>query len=163
MKTILTLIFSFLSLTAAAQVEQDNKQKIQQVLNTFMRCISNKDSTTFYSLFHQDPVVWIGVFGSKTTEYVQKQDKNFNPVITDNYTSFFRSLLPINAEEKFYNTVIVEDGYIASVTFDYSFWQDRKKLNWGKESWGMIKVKDQWKISSVIFSMEYEAIKAEKK
>jgi len=27
----------------------------------------------------------------------------------------------------------------------------------------MIKVKDQWKISSVIFSMEYEAIKAEKK
>jgi len=49
MKTILTLIFSFLSLTAAAQVEQDNKQKIQQVLNTFMRCISNKDSTTFYS------------------------------------------------------------------------------------------------------------------
>jgi hypothetical protein len=128
-----------------------------------MGCISNKDSTTFYSLFHQNPVVWIGVFGNKTTEYLKKQDKNFNPVITDTYKSFFRSLMPIKAEEKFYNTVIEEDGYIASVTFDYSFWQDGKKLNWGKESWGMIKVNDQWKITSVLFSMEYEAIWAETK
>jgi hypothetical protein len=38
-----------------------------------------------------------------------------------------------------------------------------QKENWGKESWGLVKIKNQWKITSVIFSMDYEKINPEPK
>jgi len=66
-------------------------------------------------------------------------------------------------KKKFYNININEDGYVASVTFDYSFWSHRQKQNWGKESWGLVKANGKWKIASVIFSMEFENIVPEPK
>ncbi len=59
-------------------------------------------------------------------------------------------------QESFYNVQIIEDGAVASVAFDYSFWLNGEKNNWGKEFWHMIKVNENWKIVSVVFSMEME-------
>ncbi|REC62886.1 hypothetical protein DRF65_08680 [Chryseobacterium pennae] len=53
------------------------------------------------------------------------------------------------------------DGSIASVAFNFSFWAGGKKGLWGKESWGLVKIKNEWKITSVIFSMENENISPE--
>ncbi len=145
-----------------ASREGANKAQIKNVISTFMKCITKKDSIAYYNLFHNDPVVWVGVIKYKTYQSELKQNSKAKDYFTSSYRSFYKSLNELDAEEeKFYNVKIIEDGFIASVTFDYSFWKKGKKINWGKESWGMIKTQGQWKITGVIFSYEEESINAE--
>lgn len=140
------------------------KTEIRQLLTTFMDCITKKDSVTFYSLFHEQPVTWVGVYRDKTSEAIVKKDSTAKTYFKDTYQEFFRYILSTQqTEEKFYNVDIVEDGSIASVTFDYSFWENNKKTNWGKESWGLVKINGQWKITSVLFSLDLEDINPEPK
>lgn len=163
-KILLALLVLIAALNARSQnpVKEDYKA-IKTVLRTFMKCLTHKDSLTFYNLFHTDPVVWVGVTQSKTFAEEIKRDSTAENTFKANYKAFYRFFHDKPIEEKFYNIQINTDGYIASVTFDYSFWQDGKKINWGKESWAMIKTKNQWKITSVVFSSEEEAIRAEPK
>lgn len=160
-------IFVFLLITrlGICQNKQPNNVKeIKQVLNTFMDCIVKKDSTKFYALFHKDPIVWIGV--TKRDSYIEdlKKDSTEKEYFSATYKQFYRSISNAGAhEEKFYNIHIIEDGYVASVNFDYSFWNNQQKQNWGKEIWAMIKINGQWKITSVLFSLEYESIHPEPK
>ena len=77
-------------------------------------------------------------------------------VLSNNYKEFYLGISDKEEkEEKFDNIQIIEDGCIASATFDYSFWTKGKIINWGSEHWGLIKTKGAWKITSVIFSMEF--------
>lgn len=160
---IVTIIFISLSYSVfAQQKETKDKQEIKMILNTFMDCLVKKDSLKFYNLFHKDPIVWVGVTKEKSYKLDLKKDSTEKDYFSATYKQFYRSISNTGAnEEKFYNVVINEDGYIASVTFDYSFWNNKKKQNWGKESWGLIKTKGQWKITSVIFSFEYEEVNPE--
>jgi hypothetical protein len=163
-RQIITLIVILLTQTAFSQTKKvDNKQEIHKVLNTFMECLVEKDSIKFYSLFHTDPVVWVGVMQLKSYANELTRDSAANDNFRANYKAFYRHFYDKEVEEKFYNINILEDGYIASVIFDYSFWGKGKKTNWGKESWAMIKTSGQWKITSVIFSLEDETINPEPK
>ena len=50
---------------------------------------------------------------------------------------------------------IIEDGSVASVNLDYSFWFNGQMKHWGKEIWTLVKVFNQWKISNIVYSMEH--------
>ena len=163
-RQIITFAIILLSLTAFGQTKRENnKQEIKKVLNTFMECLVKKDSVKFYSLFHSDPIVWVGVTQKMTFANELKNDSTATDNFKANYKAFYRHFYNKEIEEKFYNIKILEGNYIASVIFDYSFWDKGKKTNWGKESWAMIKTNGQWKITSVIFSTEDEAIIPEPK
>ncbi len=126
-----------------------------------MKCLVEKDSTKFYSLFHTDPVVWVGVTHQKTFADELKKDPKAIDTFKSNYKSFYRYFYDKEIEEKFYNIKILENGYISTILFDYSFWLKGTKTNWGKESWALVKTNGQWKITSVIFSTEDEVISPE--
>lgn len=161
---IITLIILLFTQSAFSQTKnKNNKKEIQKVLNTFMECLVKKDSIKFYNLFHTDPTIWVGVTQQKTYANELKKDSTAKDNFRASYKSFYRHFYDKEIEEKFYNIQIHEDGYIASIIFDYSFWEKGKKLNWGKESWAMIKTNGQWKITSVIFSTEDETISPEPK
>ena len=161
---ITTLLIILLIQTAFSQTKKENnKQEIQKVLKTFMQCFTKKDSTKFYSLFHTDPVVWVGVTHQKSYAYELKENSSAKDNFRANYKSFYRHFYTKEVEEKFYDIQILENGYIATVMFDYSFWEKGKKANWGKENWAMIKTNGQWKITSVIFSTEDETLNPEPK
>jgi hypothetical protein len=163
-QTILIVNIFFVSqLVFSQQNKSNNATEIKQVLSTFMECLVKKDSLKFYNLFHKDPIVWVGVTQQKSFANEQKKDSNAVDHFSDSYKAFYRNFYKNEIEEKFYNVQISEDGYIGSVIFDYSFLFKNKKLNWGKESWGLIKINNHWKITSVIFSIEYEAINPEPK
>lgn len=163
-KYILTLLVILLGQLSIGQTnKKNNKQEIQEVLNDFMKCLVEKDSTKFYSLFHTDPIVWIGVTHQKTYADELKKDSAARNTFKSNYKSFYRYFYNKEIEEKFYNIQIIENGYIATVMFDYSFWEKNTKSNWGKESWAIIKTKGKWKICSVIFSTEEQSINPEPK
>lgn len=156
MKTINFLIFILLSNFAFAQNSVKEKAEIEKIVTQFKKSIIQKDSVTFYGLFHEDPVVWIGLVKNKS----QQKRLELNPSKTKNYfkgsyQNFFSFILKKEQkEEKFENIKIVNDDVIASVTFDYSFWIEGKMNNWGSESWHLIKANGNWKIVSIIYSIE---------
>ncbi len=162
-KLLIILLSIFSSTSFCQQKEVTNKNEIKQMLYTLMECLVKKDSIQFYNLFHKDPVLWVGITQKKSHLEELKKDNTVKDNFSDSYKQFYRSIFKNEVEEKFYNVQIVEDGYIASVIFDYSFWNKKKKQNWGKESWGLIKTNGEWKITSVIFSLEYEAVNPEPK
>lgn len=126
---------------------------------SFQQCkesIINKDSTTFYSLFHESPVTWIGVVKNKTQQKrLEKNPQNKKNYFKDTYENFFKYIMEEGVkEEKFEHIRIINDDVTASVTFGYSFYQDNNMTNWGNEYWHLIKDEGKWKIVSMIYSYE---------
>lgn len=138
----------------------NDKQQIEQLLQLFMTSIEKKDTSTLFSLFVDVPVSWVAVWKPETFKQLQKTKPNEPVVEYRNYKTWVAGLMRDRLyQEKFTNPVISEDGTIGAVTFDYSFWANNQKGNWGKESWGLVKVNGQWKIASVLFSVELEKFK----
>lgn len=163
-KTVLILITKliFLQFAVCQSTVISDKEKINLILSEFMHCIESKDSSKMYKLFHQGPVTWVGVYKSiSQQERIKKDSLALNYEIAD-YKSWFRNVCkPGIRREDFQNIQIIQDGSIASVTFDYSFWVNGIKGNWGKEFWHLINESGTWKIASVIFSIELEVYKKE--
>lgn len=136
---------------------------IENLMRDFMQAIHAKDSTGFRRLFYDGPVAWTGINKEKTHADERRRDSLVVSYFNDNYKSFIRWVARDKRamEERFYNTVMVSDDAMATVSFDYSFWVDGKKSNWGKESWGLLKIDGKWKIASVLFSMDLETLNPE--
>lgn len=167
MKTPLFIILITLCFHAKIQAQQLDpgiKKELEKVVADFGASIIEKDSIKFYRLFHDAPVVWIGVDKEKSHQHFLSKNKNLkNNFFKDSPRGFFRGIMEEQEpqEEKFYNVKIEGDERIAAITFDYSYWRKGKKQNWGKESWGLIRANGSWKITSVLFSVEMENIAAE--
>ncbi|WP_294273520.1 nuclear transport factor 2 family protein [uncultured Chryseobacterium sp.] len=156
MKTIPLLICMLLSGFAAAQNYATEKKEIETVIRQFKESIIRKDSAAFYRLFHENPVVWIGVVKNRSqAKRLQSHPGNTKNYFKDTYDNFFRYIMePGRKEEEFKNIRIVNDDVTASVTFDYVFREDNTITNWGDEAWHLIKAEGKWKIVSVIYSYE---------
>ncbi len=158
----LLIILSATQIAFGQQKQSGDKAEIKKVITTFMNCFVKKDSEKFYSLFHSDPIVWIGVFKDKTQQDRLKKDSSKKNFFAGTYQSFYKSISDSGAdEEKFYNINITNDESVAAVMFDYSSWEKGKNLDWGKESWHLVKIAGQWKIVGVIFSIEFENVNPE--
>lgn len=162
MKILIFLISILLIQYHISAQEISHKAKINTLLSEFMKCIETKDSVKMYSLFHKGPVSWVGVYKDITQKARLKKDSlALNYKISD-YKTWFRNVCkPSPRREEFKNIKIIEDGNVASVTFDYGFWANNKKGNLGKEFWHLINENGNWKIASVIFSIELEIYKSE--
>lgn len=159
-KVLLMLVLGVPSISCYSQNEASSEQQqIRQLLNTFMDCIPTRDTLTMFSLFADAPVTWIGVWKPESQKERLRADPEASAYLISDYKTWFGNVIKNGVkQEVFSNAVIVEDGSIGSVTFDYSFWNQGNKGNWGKESWGLIKVDGNWKIASVLFSFELEKV-----
>jgi len=155
---VFILLFAALpALKAQTSAAADPQRKeIETVLNAFMRSIRDKDSTTFLSLFYDGPIGWAGAYKEKSQQKRLLKNPAAKSWFTDDHRSFIRGIVSDKEpnEEKFDNIQIIHDESIATVSFDYSYWFNGQKSNWGKESWGLVNANGKWKITSVLFSME---------
>lgn len=161
---LLTGCLLLLAAGVSAQIDTADKKALQQVLDTFMGSIREKDSTRFFQLFYREPVSWTGVYGERTQAARLKKNPSLKENhFRDDYRDFIRGIVtdPDAMEEKFYNIRMTGDGAVATISFDYSFWSNGVKGNWGHEAWTLIKADGSWKITSLIFSMEFEKVLAE--
>lgn len=156
MKNIILIVVMLLGNQAMAQHFTKEKTEIKKIVKQFKESIIRKDSTTFYSLFHEDPVVWIGVVKNRSQQKrLEKNPGNGKNFFSDTYKNFFRYIMETGVkEETFENIRIINDDVIASVTFNYSFREGKDTTNWGSEYWHLIKAQGQWKIASIIYSYE---------
>jgi hypothetical protein len=140
-----------------------DQEQIKGVIESFRTSVVNKDKTAFLKLFFNDNPPWIGVTSDKSLKMIKDHKKDPSqpdPVkiySDDTPTKFIDGLIanPQHFEEKFSNIHIDTDGNVGLVYFDYSFNVGAYKANWGKESWHMVHTADGWKISSVVWSMDF--------
>lgn len=178
--TLYSLSLFSLSLSLAAYANSDLKvqnQAIMKIVEQFDQAIINKDKANFMTLFYDGPVSWVGVFSEQTMAHRQAyldtmpQEKRFPN--RKNFSStpeeFIDSIVKHKSKsrESFDNFKITTDGSIATVHFDYVFYRDDYRGNWGEEGWHLVKTSDGWRINSVIFSMTinpqtFEKIKDQK-
>lgn len=157
-----TLLMTFASASHAAPDPADRKS-IEQVVEAFRVSVIKKDTATFMSLFYSEGIPWIGVTTDKSLkrENAEKPDPKMpdRGKISGAGTPrrFIEGIArnPVIISETFDNVRIDSDGDVAQVWFDYSFNHGSYKQNWGKESWHLVRTDAGWKISSVIWSMEF--------
>ncbi|MEO6849083.1 MAG: nuclear transport factor 2 family protein [Mucilaginibacter sp.] len=160
MKTIKILSVLILMITEAcyAQQKTEDRKHITDLINTYSKSVIEKDSTVFYGLFNDGPVTWCAALkdNSIEREFQKNGSKSERKsYFSGTYQAFMRSLFSYrSSEDKFDNIQIIEDGTVASVSMDYSFWADNKMTNWGCKYLSLIKRDGKWKITSVIYSIE---------
>lgn len=160
MKNIKLLMFVFLMIIqfSNGQEKTNNKKEISNIIKLYSESVIKKDSITFYNLFNDGTVTWCAALKDKSQQKeVEKRgaDKARTNYFSSSYKDFLRGLFNYETtEDKFDNIAIVEDGTVASVTMDYSFWANNKMTNWGGKYLTLIKRDGKWKITSVIYSLE---------
>jgi len=160
MKTIplLTFVFFITVRESSGQQTTDNRKEITSIINSYSKSVIEKDSATFYGLFNDGPVTWCAALKdrSQTKEFEKNGWKTSRMnYFSGSYQAFMRSLFKYKStEDKFDNIRIIEDGTVASVSMDYSFWADNKMTNWGCKYLSLIKRDEKWKIISVSYSLE---------
>lgn len=140
-----------------AQQKLDNKAQINSLIEKYSRSVIEKDSIVFYDLFNTDNVTWCGAITerSQAKEIEKKGVASERAYFSGSYKGFLRGLFHYQfTEDKFDNIAITEDGTVASVTMDYSFWANNKMTNWGEKYLTLIKRNGKWKITSVIYSLD---------
>lgn len=140
------------------QEKTSNKKEINNIIKLYSESVIQKDSITFYNLFNDGTVTWCAALKDKSQQKeVEKRgaDKARTNYFSSSYKDFLRGLFNYETtEDKFDNIAIVEDGTVASVTMDYSFWANNQMTNWGGKYLTLIKRDGKWKITSVIYSLE---------
>jgi hypothetical protein len=155
---LLTLVFLVTIQPSYAQQNTADKKEINTIITQYSESVIKKDSIAFYGLFNDGTVTWCAALMEKSqNKEVEKYGaaKARSGYFSASYKGFFRGLYKYQStEDKFDNIDIVEDGTVASVTMDYSFWADNKMTNWGGKYLTLIKRDGKWKITSVIYSLE---------
>ncbi len=156
-KIILVILLISIQHTYAQQIT-NNKKEISILINQYSKSVIEKDSTTFYSLFNDGPVTWCAALKDRSqakeveTKGAKAAGTNY---FSGSYKGFMRSLFRYKStEDKFDNIRIIEDGTVATVSMDYSFWADHKMTNWGGKYLSLIKRDGKWEITSVNYSLE---------
>lgn len=141
-----------------AQQKATDQTAIINLINQYSKSVIERDSIAFYRLFNAGTVTWCAALkdGSQEKEVLKKgklaASTNY---FSGSYKGFMRGLFRYKkTEDKFDNIKIYGDGTVATVMMDYSFWADGKMTNWGNKYLGLIKRDGDWKITSVIYSLE---------
>lgn len=160
MKTL--VISSILLLMIMPQLSAQKKSaaetEITQILKVYSKSVIERDSIAFYDLFNDGIVTWCAALKDSSQE--KEMLKEGKKTARSNYSSgsykgFMRALFRYKStEDKFDNIKIVNDGTVASVMMDYSFWANGKMTNWGSKFLGLIKRDGKWKITNVVYSIE---------
>jgi len=155
---LLSVIFLLSAQYGSAQQKTDDKKEIIALINKYSKSVIEKDSITFYGLFNDGTVTWCAALKERSQRKESEKkglESSRSNYFSGSYKAFMRSLFRYRStEDKFDHIRITEDGTIAAVCMDYSFWADNKMTNWGGKYLTLIKRDGKWKITSVIYSLE---------
>lgn len=156
MKKILGLVF-ILATPFFAQAN-DVKNSIEQMVHKFDLAILEKDEVSLRNLILHDSIPWIGIVSDKSLEnvYAKYPNAKIKKLMKLSPEQFIDSIVnnPNPTKEEFTNLKINVDHGIASVHFDYQFFENNKLKNFGQESWQLVNTESGWKINSVIYSVD---------
>ncbi|PTL83421.1 hypothetical protein DAT35_15730 [Vitiosangium sp. GDMCC 1.1324] len=132
-------------------------KQIEAVIEDFRSAIITKDKERFLKLLLHEDITWQAVMDDESLQRIRQKNpkaakvevnRKYNPI------TFIDGIVADKqrTEEKFSNIRIDTDGDVASVYFDYSFHDDGRETNHGKEAWHLVNTEAGWKIVSVVWS-----------
>jgi ketosteroid isomerase-like protein len=132
-------------------------QDVRAVLEAFREAVIAKDKNALLELFFPGGVSWVGAYGDASVDRGVREHPERAKAFADSPAAFIDALKRSDRpfEETFSNVSISADADVAAVTFDYVFLQAGSALNHGKECWHLVRTTHGWKITSVIFSVNF--------
>lgn len=141
--------------SAPAEAAGTEEASVIAVMHRFDSAIRDHDAAAMKDLFYNGEIVWKLTLAPSQVERLRKRFPDIGPV-TDRFGGY-RLLdddrykqIPI--AERFYDPKVVTDGQVASLVFDYDFTMNCKPLNWGTETWQLVKTEAGWKILNLLYS-----------
>jgi hypothetical protein len=165
------ILFAFVLLISKYAMALNDEQALNAIVKSFESAIINKDKNKFLSLFIDGTVSWVGVHTTDDFEKElkwanSKEGKKLKAQIGDKFREpakyrhstpeiFIDSIIanPKKQREEISNVSIVSDGEVATIYFDYIYYDGDRKSNSGKENWQLVNTLNGWKINAVNFSI----------
>jgi len=126
---IVTMV-STLEFARAEEEKSSSRAEIQSVIDAFAKSLTDKDEDLFLGLFVEEKPTWIGVTEPIFRTKILADRPSHDGLQVGDHVEFINWICSSSdsLEEKFWNVVIIHDEAVASVTFDFSFLQDRKSV-----------------------------------
>ncbi|WP_264564931.1 hypothetical protein [Flavobacterium sp. N3904] len=155
---LITTLYSNKSNAQEIKNELVSESQLKEVLETYTNSLIKKDSLAYFNLFNENPIPFVRIYNKNPQDgLIQKKNKIKADYYNEDYKKYFRAITKNGFTEKKTSTIIYkQDDYSATIDFDYSYWKEEKKINWGKETWGLIYKNRSWRITRVFYSMELE-------
>lgn len=138
-----------------------NTEALGELVQDFRNAILKKDRDAFNRLFYTENPPFIAVFGNEMLEEKRKTRADY-PATIDfaQYGAAVDSLISdtVDIDEVISNVRIIADEYIGVVYFDYIDVRDGVQNAHGTEAWSAVNQDGEWKIVSVIFSVNEKAV-----
>lgn len=166
-RILLTILLLMVSNLAIA--DEDN-QALHKLVKDFEVSIIKKDTTKLMSLFINNNVPMVGVHSQdnfkKALAWAKSEqglvlkkrlgDKFREPVkylirTPQNFADLIKTDKPFS--EKISNVKINKSNEVATVSFNYQFFEGETLMNYGVENWQVIFDGGNWKISAINFSI----------
>ena len=145
------------ALAASVASSKANMAEMRQVTTHFQTALQKKDGPALRSLFLNDSVPVIGVASDKTITRIRMKKADAAKVLPSTSSKFIESIVSdkSDSQENFSNIRINGDGAVACIYFNFVFESDGNPENIGSESWLLVRTDQGWKISSIVYSMNF--------
>lgn len=132
----------------------EDRAAIEAVIERFRLAVIAKDGAAISKLLLNSRIVFNEIDDQAAIDKGRDLDVHFDGLGGPGFPAFSRYLAGEKSqiEERFSNVVVVQDGPLALVTFDYQFLSDGKVDNRGVEHWMLRKTDGQWRIFSVVWT-----------
>jgi hypothetical protein len=160
---VLAILLPLVGCQSAGRIgnNAESTAAIHQVVESFRIALLTKNKPLYMSLFFSEKAEEIGwQHVSEDTRLVSirktKPDAiKARKIPSNTFVSLIDEAVSTKeaSEERFSNVQIETDGEIASVSFDYEFFEGTNRTNWGKEMWQLVRTESGWKIFSVIYTV----------
>lgn len=132
--------------------------ELDAVVEAFRRAVITKDRARFATLFLREDIPWQDVKSDADLARIAARGRAAVKVKVDRGYGWRQFIDGIAAsevpqEERLRNLRLETDGDIASLWFDYSFHEDGRETNHGREAWQLVRTAQGWKIASVVYSV----------
>jgi len=125
----------------------DDLTKIR-VVEEFRQDIIHKDAYALTKLVLNPNVLFHHTNNQQEVDSARKYNAQFDGLVT------FLSTSKDKLEEKFHKIEIRHNGDVGLVTFNYDFVVNDKVTNSGLEHWQLCKIDGQWRILSVVWTID---------
>jgi ketosteroid isomerase-like protein len=134
----------------------DDLAKIRSVLEEFRQDIIRKDGYALTKLVLNPDVLFHHINNQEEVDSARKYNAQFDGIGASQLDGFAKLLATSKdkLEEKFHNIEIRQDGDLGLATFNYDFVINDKVHHSGLEVWQLCKIDGQWKIASVVWTIQ---------
>ncbi len=151
--------------TSTAQTEIANEHPaqvaaIEQVMKQYHEAVVTHNGAALSALFLPDASLWLSVLTDSAYDRAQAKGAKDPKVKVGSYRDFAKvvSATPRAFDPEHSKVVILTDGTIAAVYFDYVFNINGKPENRGSETWQLVNTVDGWRIAAITYSSDPAAL-----